>query len=1166
MDNFRKMTVVLIDMKIALFLLLWIVSFNTISVYAQDSSSAHPSGQATPHTLLWRISGKNGQKPSYLYGTMHLTDERVFNLGDSLYEAITGTDGFASELDPSDLSAIVLEEIKKEIVESKNIHQLLSDKDFKTYGPLLAKKLKKPQDKIDTRDILREKNKWMEESYRTGKMKTFLDVYLYDIARRQDKWTGGVEDLDDQRGLLNDVVDKSDIQELLADDNTAIAKGTEKMVDVYLLQDLDKIDRMVNGNGIDSVMLRRNKKMSVRMDSLSSVRSMVFAVGAAHLPGEQGVIQLLRRRGFQVDPVFSNKHIPATDYKVKEIPLTWSSVSDEDGMYLASMPGKPGNIQLYGVLNMKMYVDFFNGTGYFTTAVRSAEGKRGMDSALDVMAKNLFHTKNKNDFTPIVRNGAKGRMYTVKDEDGYKKGMVLTKDGFMYMAMGTSLRADTLQIGMLDRFLAEFKVLDISRKDSGVKVFTDQALAFRIDVPGNPKPYIDIPKGDNKNGWNSKLYITTDNQDGIYYLFGASSVFPGRFIDNDSSFFLHLKESSIEKLSSIMVDTAYFSDGYRLTEIAGKMKAADASMSIRYIARGNRWYALAAIYSSPVSGDKISRFMHSFTMLEYPAQNWRYERPADSVIGCWLPSTPTIRQKDSSDDVNMDRIYNSFDSSRSNSYSIIVSHRNPYDWSSSDSAFWAGLIAKHVLKPDSLVYKKPIRNGDARGWEWIELKQSSTMYEKERVLVDGDKFYTLFLCTPQSDIFSSNNNRFFEDFRFQMPVAKSSYLDSKAKALMAALFGNDSIQANLAFNTLTSAPFEKKDIGLLHQYLLEKPLLKNRVIDASRVNTTITRRIIQLKDSSSFGFAAENYGSAIDSSDNLKNNLLRIMAAFPSSEHFDRMADLLASSPPHGHLSDRLIGDLEDTMDLTAAIMPKLFTLFKDTLVCSSIIRISGWLLDSNRISLQAILPYQHDIVHYGLLRARMLSADAAYSYYDDIALIKLLGLFDNPSGNAVLKKLLSVKANYPRMKAAACLLKNRQEVSETVLLSLARDKGSRLDLYKTLKKAGNLALYPPVYKTQKLFAESEVYSQAYEDDEEPYSMGYITMRAIATGTTKKKYYFFKVKTQEDGDYYLGCAGPYDLDPSRLGTTGISAVINYKASFDPEHLKDQINQLLASFE
>lgn len=79
-------------MKIWRFVLSLALSLSLLPSLAQSSTQI-------PKTLLWRITGKAGHHISYLYGTMHLTDERVFNLSDSLYEAIHRADGFAMESD-----------------------------------------------------------------------------------------------------------------------------------------------------------------------------------------------------------------------------------------------------------------------------------------------------------------------------------------------------------------------------------------------------------------------------------------------------------------------------------------------------------------------------------------------------------------------------------------------------------------------------------------------------------------------------------------------------------------------------------------------------------------------------------------------------------------------------------------------------------------------------------------------------------------------------------------------------------------------------------------------------------------------------------------------------------------------------------------------------------
>lgn len=69
----------------------------------------------TPNSLLWRITGNGLKRPSYLYGTIHITDERVFQLGDSLYAAIENAEGLAIEVNPENIAAMVVNGIRKDL-------------------------------------------------------------------------------------------------------------------------------------------------------------------------------------------------------------------------------------------------------------------------------------------------------------------------------------------------------------------------------------------------------------------------------------------------------------------------------------------------------------------------------------------------------------------------------------------------------------------------------------------------------------------------------------------------------------------------------------------------------------------------------------------------------------------------------------------------------------------------------------------------------------------------------------------------------------------------------------------------------------------------------------------------------------------------------------------
>src|SRR5450432_1850742 len=172
--------------------------------------------QPLPHTLLWRISGKGLTRPSYLFGTIHLNDKRLFNFADSVYGAIEGADGFAMEVNPEDLAAYIANNAFGRIVNAVKLKDLLDEKYFNENRKALSKMFKRAAEDITTNDVLKKKNGWMKDLFEKGEMTTFLDAYLYNIARRQGKWVGGVEDIADQTSLVSGGIDQSDIETLLA--------------------------------------------------------------------------------------------------------------------------------------------------------------------------------------------------------------------------------------------------------------------------------------------------------------------------------------------------------------------------------------------------------------------------------------------------------------------------------------------------------------------------------------------------------------------------------------------------------------------------------------------------------------------------------------------------------------------------------------------------------------------------------------------------------------------------------------------------------------------------------------------------------------------------------------------------------------------------------------
>lgn len=1120
--------------------------------------------QQLPSTLLWRISGNGLQKSSYLFGTLHLTDERVFNLGDSLYRSIEQSDGFAIEIDPQEFTPLMIDEAKKEIYQKgQPIKELMSSAQYEKYGKMLAKKLNKNAEEITTSDILDEKNKWIRQSFKNGKMQTFLDAYLFDIARRLGKWTGGVEDMKDQQGII-DLVDESDIEQIaiggsgenMKEDN----KNAEYLINAYLDNDLNKIDRISNSQDSlfeEALLFKRNKKMARRMDSLSQLRSMVFAVGAAHLPGAKGLIALLREKGFTVTPVFSSKKIKPSDYKVKEVPLTWYDVKDEQGLYTASMPGKPGDMVLYGIMNMKMYFDIFSSTLYMTTAVKTPYSPKIADSVLRAMASYYFgNAKGK----PITINNIPGKEF-ISQRQNYSHGYLLFKDGKMYIALGMSTKSGWAGEPAIKRFLQSFSITEKAHDTSRIFTYTNKIKAYRLEVPAEPTSGDDYTKATKKDsGIVNELNIASDPLTGAYFFFGTNEAAPGYNLQNDSVMLAAIRASQLTKFKRMSMDTAYIKNGCRILDLEGMIAEAPLMMKTRFQFRGNRWYALVAIYDTAKDNSSVQRFFNSFTTLDYAPVKWDNHTAADNGFSTWSPTAFTYQANKKDEDGNREWKYECYDSSRADNYGIIATEFSKYYWQNSDSALWNEVIGRY--NSDSVIVKKQIINNGVKGYELKLRANGSSNVKRLRFFLNNGKLYTLMAVEAAGEINNENTNKFFESFHFTSIQPDTNVLVSKAALLLTDMASPDSSVSGTAVKYLTIVPFVKEDLPLLHRALLRNYPAPG--YSADEIRNKLKRIILNFKDTSSFSFAKNNYATADDTTRNL---LLSLMASFPTEEHYNDIKTLLLKQPPVVEPDYDVINPLRDSLQLTATILPNLLPLLKDTAMGPLLINLSNQLLDSGLVHKDIFKPYHPDILKLSWRELALLKEDPDnYSYYDYL-LADLMGRMNTPEFNSVLQKwsLLS-KPSYIALKAVSSLLRNNQPINPVAIAALAKDNSSRIELYDTLNAYHKANLFPAAYFTQRSFGES--YAFTADEDYTPAAVTYVLQKVVNFKGRQSRFYFYKL-TFHDGDdtiYSLASAGPFNVNIKEVSSKDATGVIYYDEDFDQAKVQQQSESLIKNME
>ncbi len=275
-------------------------------------------------TLLWQITSSEQQDTSYLFGTMHSTNERVHQVGDTIVHWLHQCDAVALELDMEEVNPFGM--IKAMMMKDTKLKDLYEDEED-------YKKVKKyAKDKLGMMTILFNVDKikplytatLMSEMENVdiqgaGGRPNTLDMRLEKLGKSMDKVVIGIETAEEQLGAIDEIPLSEQAQMLLkmteeTDEKKSSMNDLDEMVSVYASQNLDSLMAFYENqkddlpsNFEEALLTKRNYTMAHRVDSLLHLRSTFVAVGAMHLPGEHGLIELLRAKGYELSAIMCRK-------------------------------------------------------------------------------------------------------------------------------------------------------------------------------------------------------------------------------------------------------------------------------------------------------------------------------------------------------------------------------------------------------------------------------------------------------------------------------------------------------------------------------------------------------------------------------------------------------------------------------------------------------------------------------------------------------------------------------------------------------------------------------------------------------------------------------------------------------------------------------------------
>ena len=256
------------------------------------------------NALLWKICDDKSQNISYIYGTIHLKDKRVFTYTDTILSYLDSCDKLILELDLNPMNLFQYSDLMM-LPADTTLHDL-----FKPDDLVVIKEVVKNITGMDFTTFEKLKPvvllSFLMQYQLGGDMNFTLDEYLYHKGVEKSKEIIGLETVTEQFTLL-ETIPLDIIVDYLKNPGDE-DEELELMICDYLESNIDELLHIMQK---DETMISlkeeflddRNRKMADKIDELLNESRILVAVGAGHLPGEYGIINLLIQKEYDVEPV-----------------------------------------------------------------------------------------------------------------------------------------------------------------------------------------------------------------------------------------------------------------------------------------------------------------------------------------------------------------------------------------------------------------------------------------------------------------------------------------------------------------------------------------------------------------------------------------------------------------------------------------------------------------------------------------------------------------------------------------------------------------------------------------------------------------------------------------------------------------------------------------------
>ena len=1094
------------------------------------------------------------RKPSYLYGTMHISGKLAFQLGDPFYNCLQSADVVALELEPEEwLLALFSDPQIVQWLGTESFDEGYYD-EFDSDSPLpQLKGYWNPGNGLSPHERLQEVLLYEPDilnylmfRYGEGELSgdfeedTWLDMHIYQTAKKMGRRTMGLETYAQSDAFIRKAnaaeAEEGDMREWDEGDIQNFEALNRQLEPAYRRQDLDFIDSLTRNATTAAfrkfILLERNKVFVQNIDSVLHREQSVFAaMGCAHLPGEGGVIESLRALGYEVSPISKGsrnakrrKEIDQRIYVRESIPFT-----STDGLISLSAPSPMFHSRVNGESATWLCLDIANGANYTFSRLKSYNGITGFNSS-DVLAMidSMFYETVAGEIITkkaIKVGGYPGFDVTNRTRRGdyERERVIVMPDEIIVLKLEAS--GDKVKQGLGDSFFDSIKINEAS---SGSQLWQSTDGTVKVKLPSRAVCYDEISGLSTGSDFE---VIATDPSTGTYYTVQRHVIESPEFLDEDTYELQRFLRAFCEDRNLDVVSSEYINHQGKLA-IAAELRGAEnnvfSSEETVYavlISSANSYIALSTNErDSRLRQSWLSEFSLQSTV-ELDLQEYRNEEMCFSVQLPFIPanSAPSAEAMMFNADLEVDP-NSPFGTNASTVLSpphhadaIRIDFQRYHEYSDGeDKASFRREKRELVLGLDMrMISERCDWNDQGADFEFVVGDTGTTKRFHHRMILHNKSFYHLSACYDSILGIPGWIKRAFESFQSTDTIFSFPHFDLRDNAYFEALTSADSSLRERALTITSEMDFSSQSAPRMRTLLKELPYFKGE--DALHIKSKLLSGLAVDSSSANIEFLVREFNEHPDSSE-YQYEILLALLRMKTAKAWKSYARLVVEEPPI--VFDEMGGSgcetLFDSVPLAAPLLPELMQLLAIDEYEESIYHLMAMAADSGLLPVRTyrFLVPQILVEARNELKRLNSSAETGYGFSTDV-LIDYCSLL-NPVRNekevaSFFSKAYNTKKGGLLIDLARFDLSHGVAISDSLVARIARMNDQVHPLYMLLYEYGQSARMPLSSSARSALAQLYLIRQYESLDAKPDSVVLIATRSVEIKGRSLDVHYYKV-------------------------------------------------------